>query len=50
MVTDISSQSNVSLQFYRYFPFGVHGILSGSAAVFFSFVGFDAVTSTAEEV
>lgn len=33
-----------------YFPFGVHGILSGSAAAFFSFVGFDAVTSTAEEV
>lgn len=36
--------------FYRYFPFGINGILSGSAAVFFSYVGFDAVTSTAEEV
>lgn len=33
-----------------YFPFGINGILSGSAAVFFSYVGFDAVTSTAEEV
>lgn len=36
--------------FHRYFPFGINGILSGSAAVFFSYVGFDAVTSTAEEV
>ncbi|KAL8255759.1 hypothetical protein R6Q59_030826 [Mikania micrantha] len=33
-----------------YFPFGVNGILAGSATCFFSYVGFDAVTSTAEEV
>lgn len=33
-----------------YFPYGLNGILSGSATVFFSYVGFDAVTSTAEEV
>ncbi|KAH7855840.1 hypothetical protein Vadar_029585 [Vaccinium darrowii] len=33
-----------------YFPFGVNGMLSGSATVFFSYIGFDAVTSTAEEV
>lgn len=33
-----------------YFPFGANGVLAGSATVFFSYVGFDAVTSTAEEV
>ncbi|XP_071696692.1 cationic amino acid transporter 4, vacuolar-like isoform X1 [Rutidosis leptorrhynchoides] len=33
-----------------YFPYGANGILAGSATVFFSYVGFDAVTSTAEEV
>ncbi|XP_057954370.1 cationic amino acid transporter 4, vacuolar-like isoform X2 [Malania oleifera] len=34
----------------RYFPFGVNGMLAGSALVFFSYIGFDVVTSTAEEV
>ncbi|KAK9715883.1 hypothetical protein RND81_06G196400 [Saponaria officinalis] len=33
-----------------YFPFGINGVLAGSATVFFSFIGFDAVASTAEEV
>ncbi|WP_277397053.1 amino acid permease [Pseudomonas frederiksbergensis] len=31
-------------------PFGGHGILSASALVFFAFIGFDAVSSAAEEV
>ncbi|CAH1430984.1 unnamed protein product [Lactuca virosa] len=35
---------------FRYFPYGANGVLAGSATVFFSYVGFDAVTSTAEEV
>lgn len=33
-----------------YFPFGVNGVLAGSATVFFSYIGFDSVASTAEEV
>ncbi|KAH9626766.1 hypothetical protein KSS87_022080 [Heliosperma pusillum] len=33
-----------------YFPFGINGVLAGSATVFFSYIGFDAVASTAEEV
>ncbi|KAL2900857.1 Cationic amino acid transporter 2 vacuolar [Bienertia sinuspersici] len=33
-----------------YFPFGVNGVLAGSATVFFSYIGFDAVASAAEEV
>ncbi|GAU23994.1 hypothetical protein TSUD_327950 [Trifolium subterraneum] len=33
-----------------YFPYGVNGMFSGSAIVFFSYIGFDSVTSTAEEV
>ena len=31
-------------------PFGAHGIMSAAAVVFFAFIGFDAVTSAAEEV
>jgi APA family basic amino acid/polyamine antiporter len=33
-----------------YAPFGHKGILSAAAIVFFAFIGFDAVTSAAEEV
>lgn len=33
-----------------YFPFGVDGMLAGSATVFFAYIGFDSVCSTAEEV
>ncbi|CAN1246078.1 Cationic amino acid transporter 4, vacuolar, partial [Linum grandiflorum] len=34
----------------RYLPFGLNGMLAGSGIVFFSFIGFDVVASTAEEV
>ncbi|KAH9618687.1 hypothetical protein KSS87_000806 [Heliosperma pusillum] len=33
-----------------YFPFGVDGMLAGSATVFFAYIGFDSVAATAEEV
>ncbi|XP_043701896.1 cationic amino acid transporter 3, mitochondrial-like isoform X1 [Telopea speciosissima] len=33
-----------------YFPYGINGMLAGSATVFFAFIGFDSVASTAEEV
>nr|DAD29136.1 TPA_asm: hypothetical protein HUJ06_030604 [Nelumbo nucifera] len=33
-----------------YFPFGVKGMLAGSATVFFAYIGFDTVASTAEEI
>lgn len=36
--------------YHRYFPFGINGVLGGSATVFFSYIGFDSVTATAEEV
>ncbi|XVF06667.1 hypothetical protein REPUB_Repub06bG0069800 [Reevesia pubescens] len=32
-----------------FFLFGVNGMLAGSAVVFFSYIGFDAVTAAAEE-
>lgn len=38
------------LFFPRYFSFGVNGMLAGSGVLFFSYIGFDSVTSTAEEV
>lgn len=33
-----------------FMPFGVSGVLSGAALVFFAYLGFDAVSSAAEEV
>ncbi|KAJ4828189.1 Carnitine O-acetyltransferase mitochondrial [Turnera subulata] len=32
-----------------YFPYGVDGMLSGAGTVFFAYIGFDSVASTAEE-
>ena len=33
-----------------FMPFGVQGVMSGAALVFFAYLGFDAVSSAAEEV
>ncbi|MBA9026985.1 amino acid permease [Peribacillus huizhouensis] len=33
-----------------FLPFGIEGVLSGAALVFFAYLGFDAVSSAAEEV
>lgn len=35
---------------HPFMPFGVSGVMSAAAVVFFAFIGFDAVTSAAEEV
>ncbi len=32
-----------------YFPFGVGGVFAGAAFIFFAYIGFDAVSTTAEE-
>lgn len=32
-----------------FFPFGVQGIFAGAAYIFFAYIGFDAVSTTAEE-
>jgi amino acid transporter len=34
----------------RVFSYGLNGMLAGSATVFFAYIGFDSVASTAEEV
>ncbi|KAK0329068.1 hypothetical protein LTR94_038263, partial [Friedmanniomyces endolithicus] len=33
-----------------FMPYGMGGVMSAAALVFFAFIGFDAVTSAAEEV
>jgi len=38
-----------SANYRPFLPFGWHGVLSGAAIVFFAFIGFDAVTTLAEE-
>lgn len=51
MIYSISFVILLKFLFYlRYFPYGVNGMFTGSAIVFFSYIGFDSVTSTAEEV
>jgi len=38
------------LNWQPFMPFGMNGVMSAAALVFFAFIGFDAVTSAAEEV
>ncbi|WIA23368.1 hypothetical protein OEZ85_000131 [Tetradesmus obliquus] len=44
----VKSKPSVNLQPFT--PFGVRGIFNGAAIVFFSYIGFDAVATSAEEV
>lgn len=38
------------VNWHPFMPMGWHGVFSGAAIVFFSYIGFDAVSSAAEEV
>jgi APA family basic amino acid/polyamine antiporter len=38
------------VNWHPFLPYGMHGVYHGAAIVFFSFLGFDAVTCAAEEV
>ncbi len=38
-----------SANWHPYFPFGVSGMLGGAAFIFFAYIGFDAVSTAAEE-
>lgn len=38
------------VNWHPFMPFGVNGVMSAAALVFFAFIGFDAVTTAAEEV
>ncbi|GGF63130.1 amino acid permease [Paenibacillus albidus] len=33
-----------------FLPFGMHGVVNGAATVFFAYIGFDAISTAAEEV
>ncbi len=34
---------------HNFMPFGIHGVFLGAGAIFFSYIGFDSVATTAEE-
>jgi len=34
---------------YPFMPFGIHGVIAGAAIVFFAYIGFDALSTAAEE-
>lgn len=38
------------VNWHPFFPYGVSGVFKGAAIVFFAYIGFDAVSSAAEEV
>lgn len=38
-----------SANYHPFLPFGWHGVLAGAGVVFFAYIGFDAVTTMAEE-
>ena len=40
---------NFSLPEYGFLPFGWSGVMTGSALIFFAYIGFDAITTVAEE-
>ncbi len=40
---------NFSLPEYGFFPSGWSGVMTGSALIFFAYIGFDAITTVAEE-
>jgi amino acid transporter len=46
----LASLSPPPLLFGRYLPYGFNGVLGGAATLFFAYIGFDTVASTAEEV
>jgi len=40
---------NPNVNWHPFTPFGWHGVVSGAALIFFAYVGFDAVSTAAEE-
>lgn len=46
----VIAMGNVKTQYWSpFFPFGYHGVAKGAAIVFFAYIGFDALSTTAEE-
>lgn len=45
----LDAEGNVKLSYEGFFKHGYGGVLGGAAIVFFAFIGFDAVSTTAQE-
>ena len=49
LVIAVGATEVSSANWEPFFPFGVEGVIGGAALVFFAFIGFDVVATTAEE-
>lgn len=46
----IAAKNINTAHWHPFMPFGWHGVMAGAAIVFFAYIGFDAVSTAAEEV
>lgn len=49
-IKNLTHAGSPSLEPSGFAPFGIRGVFNGAAIVYFSYIGYDAVSTTAEEV
>ena len=50
IIAGLSQAEKSNFTYGGWAPFGVRGVFNGASLVFFSYIGFDAIATTAEEV